>query len=131
MRCPHCSRVLVTLDFCDIEVDYCYTCGGIWLDNGEIEHLTAGDGDEFLNMDGAEVNEKKRRCPLCRRSMEKVLMRVGEGVVLDRCRAHGIWTDAGELRKILNAACREGRPSRMIQLLDEMFAARKHEGGCL
>ena len=131
MLCPHCSRILVTLDFCGIEVDYCYSCGGIWLDNGEIEQLVSGEGDEFLNMEGVKVEEKTRRCPLCRRRMEKVLMGVGAGVVLDRCGAHGIWTDAGELREILSAACREGQRSRLIQILDEMFAARKDAGGCV
>jgi len=131
MLCPHCAQVFVTFNFCDVEVDYCYTCGGIWLDNGEIEHLIAGDGDGSLRMEPVKVNENKRRCPLCRRSMEKVMMGVGEGVVLDRCGAHGIWTDAGELRKILDAACHDGRRSRLTQLLDEMFAARKDEGGCV
>jgi len=131
MLCPHCGRGLVTLDFCDIEVDYCYSCGGIWLDNGEIERLVSGEGDEILNMEGVHVDEKTRRCPLCGRRMEKVSMGMGDSVVLDRCGAHGIWTDAGELRKILSAACHEGRQSRLIRLLDEMFAARKDARGCV
>lgn len=131
MRCPHCKRPLVTLDFCDIEVDYCYTCGGIWLDNGEIEHLVTGEGEEFPSMEAITVNEKKRRCPLCSKAMGKVSMEIGAAVILDRCLAHGIWTDAGELRKILSVACHEGRRSRLLQLLDEMFAARKDLGGCV
>jgi len=128
MRCPHCSQVLVTLDFCDVEVDHCYACGGIWLDNGEIERLLAGEGEYSLR-EAVGVKERRRRCPLCRRVMKKVLMGAGDGVVLDRCVAHGVWTDGGELREILNAACREARRSRLIGLLDAMFAARKDEGG--
>ncbi|MCP4041471.1 MAG: zf-TFIIB domain-containing protein [Gammaproteobacteria bacterium] len=39
MRCPKCGMELVEIDFKGIEIDKCSECGGIYLDNGELELL--------------------------------------------------------------------------------------------
>jgi uncharacterized protein len=49
MLCPVCEKVeLVMSERQGIEVDYCPTCRGVWLDRGEldkiIERSIAGDG---------------------------------------------------------------------------------------
>jgi Zn-finger nucleic acid-binding protein len=127
MKCPNCSSHLVTLEFVDIEVDYCFTCRGIWLDRGEIEHLIriAGGNDELLKtFTSTTTREKKRKCPVCRRSMEKELIGKAETVLLDCCREHGMWSDAGELKKILALSCTERHSSPLIRLLDAMFTTQ-------
>lgn len=133
MQCPHCSKALVTLEFSDLEVDYCFGCSGIWLDAGELEQLMAGCGDDAYLSTAAssQIREKARRCPLCRRRMEKISLGTVDRVMLDRCREHGIWFDAGELRKVLASADAEGRNSALVRLLDEMFAGTKESGGCV
>lgn len=134
MECPHCSNSLVTLEFSRIEVDYCYECKGIWLDSGELEYLFALEGrdDRYVRtMEAANVREKGKRCPLCRKVMEKIFIGVSEKVLLDRCKVHGIWFDRGELKKLLASSCAEGRESPLVRLLDEMFAAQKSDGRCL
>jgi Zn-finger nucleic acid-binding protein len=40
MLCPHCKDVnLAMTDRQGIEIDYCPTCRGIWLDRGELDRL--------------------------------------------------------------------------------------------
>ncbi len=39
MDCPFCNNQLVILELNQIEIDYCTSCHGIWLDNGELELL--------------------------------------------------------------------------------------------
>ena len=40
MFCPVCKRVeLVMTDRQGIEIDYCPTCRGVWLDRGELDKL--------------------------------------------------------------------------------------------
>lgn len=40
MKCPVCKEVdLVMADRQGVEIDYCPTCRGIWLDRGELEKL--------------------------------------------------------------------------------------------
>jgi uncharacterized protein len=132
MECPNCTSHLVTLELADIEVDYCFKCRGIWLDKGEIEHLTrlAGGKDHLLKTTtSATTRERKRKCPVCHRSMEKELFGKAETVLLDRCREHGMWSDEGELKKMIALSCTERHSSPLIRLLDEMFTAQK--GVCL
>lgn len=127
MRCPHCSQPLITLEFSNLEVDYCVGCSGIWLDNGELEQLIATHGDDgYLSTAApAQSREKARRCPLCRRRMEKICFGRADQILLDRCRKHGIWSDAGELGKILASVDTEGQGSPLVRLLDEMLAGTK------
>lgn len=39
MKCPICDVELLMADRQGIEIDYCPTCRGIWLDRGELEKL--------------------------------------------------------------------------------------------
>ena len=49
--CPKCDGKLVETEFEDIHLDRCANCGGVWLDAGELEHLTKKeeDGGGFLH----------------------------------------------------------------------------------
>jgi Pyruvate/2-oxoacid:ferredoxin oxidoreductase delta subunit len=48
MRCPKCGMELQSIKFRDVEIDRCYGCGGVWLDDGELDKIAQ-----------AEVQEKK------------------------------------------------------------------------
>ena len=39
MTCPHCDVPLVMSERQGIEIDYCPTCRGIWLDRGELDKI--------------------------------------------------------------------------------------------
>ena len=39
MHCPKCGMELHTLKFQGFDVDKCFSCGGTWLDAGELEKL--------------------------------------------------------------------------------------------
>ena len=40
MKCPNCpDSTLVMTDRQGVEIDYCPTCRGIWLDRGELDKL--------------------------------------------------------------------------------------------
>ncbi len=40
MKCPTCpDAVLVMADRSGIEIDYCATCRGVWLDRGELDKI--------------------------------------------------------------------------------------------
>jgi Zn-finger nucleic acid-binding protein len=40
MNCPTCpSSVLVMTDRSGVEIDYCPTCRGVWLDRGELDKI--------------------------------------------------------------------------------------------
>ena len=39
MKCPKCGTDLVEIDFKGMKIDECLSCGGIWLDVGELDAL--------------------------------------------------------------------------------------------
>lgn len=89
-----------------LEVDSCPECLGIWFDAGELEtfyqsrelvqRFTPVGGDSLHHT--YEISASARRCPRCRKGMERPL--VG-GISVDVCRdCRGIWFDNGELQKV-------------------------------
>jgi Zn-finger nucleic acid-binding protein len=120
---------MISLELDEVEIDRCFSCGGIWLDRGELELLLEGAvaREEFISSFriDTETEEKPRRCPICDKRMEKVLCGSGKGVLIDRCKTgDGIWLDRGELREILEAAS-FGGDSRVLDLLKEMLARER------
>lgn len=40
MKCPNCPQVdLIMTDRQGVEIDYCPTCRGVWLDRGELDKI--------------------------------------------------------------------------------------------
>ncbi len=106
--CPTCREPMIVLELQGVEVDYCLTCHGTWLDAGELELITelaAGQpGPLQLALHAAGRGRSgQRRCPRCRRKMRLIDVGQGPVVELDRCPAgHGLWLDAGELATVVS-----------------------------
>jgi hypothetical protein len=49
LQCPRGDGALVEVTFEGIKIDLCETCGGAWLDAGELEGLTKQDDDGWLS----------------------------------------------------------------------------------
>jgi|SaaInlStandDraft_1057018.scaffolds.fasta_scaffold24121_2 Zn-finger nucleic acid-binding protein len=54
------------------------------------------------------VPEGERKCPICDDAMET---HKENGVSIDVCKEHGVWTDVGEIEKIIGRATRRSRAS--------------------
>ena len=130
MRCPHCTdEVLISLEYDRVEVDYCTSCKGVWLDAGELE-LLIGDAEatgKFLSIGSpADVpkGEKHRKCPECRKRMTKEATDTDPAVVFDHCPiGDGLWFDAGELATVLDHAEETLGKHEVSDFLKEIFRA--------
>lgn len=117
MKCPTDKSVLARRDLSGVEVDACLSCGGVWLDGGELErlqeaYLAAHAHQEHATEDPTEevarayemVEQKERTpgaCPRCDDALEHVEYAYTSQVVVDKCpHGHGVWLDAGELLAI-------------------------------
>jgi len=113
---------MVILELNQVEIDYCTVCKGIWLDRGELDLIfSSADKKEIAKSFSVknEVDEIKRRCPNCKKKMNKVEFE-NTGIIIDKCtNDHGVWFDGGELKSILKPA--EEQNSRIIKMLNEMF----------
>ncbi|MBW7892300.1 MAG: zf-TFIIB domain-containing protein [Chitinophagaceae bacterium] len=39
MKCPNCNETLLMTERNNIEIDYCPSCRGVWLDKGELDKM--------------------------------------------------------------------------------------------
>lgn len=39
MKCPNCNETLLMSERFNIQIDYCPSCRGIWLDKGELDKM--------------------------------------------------------------------------------------------
>ena len=106
-QCPVCREPLVALELRGVEIDYCPTCGGTWLDPGELEQIThlAGVAPDRLSRalrETRNLNPSARACPRCARRLREVSVGEHPAVRLDRCpRGHGLWFDRGEMKTVI------------------------------
>jgi len=125
VNCTRCGNAMIVLELEGVEIDYCQDCGGIWLDSGELERLLGDKAEEVISRfrDERRSNEKRLRCPACRRKMKKV---VCGDTHLDICkRGHGIWFDKGELAEVISQG---DLNSRILDFLSDMFSDSIKEG---
>jgi Zn-finger nucleic acid-binding protein len=102
--CVKCTSVLDKAKIEDIELDLCPQCGGLWLDNGEIERLTKKADKEVSSLRemlatiaGAQSapSDAKAACPACPGQLKEVPL---GPILIDFCtRCRGLFLDRGEL----------------------------------
>jgi len=114
--CPRCEKPLKTLDLKlngRFFIERCDDCLGLFFDPGELEAvLEATVSNVFLidrsGLDGINNNRPTEqypisyiKCPVCSQLMNRVNFGVRSGVIIDRCKEHGVWLDGGELRHLM------------------------------
>ena len=112
MLCPECKVDMFVLEFEQVEIDFCFTCKGVWLDAGELEVIGERAGAlqggllSALETKGTRTAAKgKRRCPVCRKRLAEVTTEGDPPIVVDRCpKRHGLWFDRGELAGVVEIA---------------------------
>lgn len=61
MQCPVDNTRLTINERQGVEIDYCPTCRGVWLDRGELDKLIARDGDFSQRRDEREDRREEQR----------------------------------------------------------------------
>ena len=117
---------MITLELEEVEIDYCTNCGGIWLDAGELE-LLLNDPDKAKGLldsfrIDSESDERIRKCPICDKKLQKIVIGSSEPVLLiDKCRrGDGLWFDKGELQDIFDRAELD-KDNKIQKLLSDIF----------
>jgi len=109
LACVKCTSVLDKARVGDVEVDLCPSCGGLWLDHGEIERIGRGQSDEIERLRGAltgaitpdAASETTSACPACPGQLKEVVL---GPVHVDYCqKCHGVFLDKGELDAAVTA----------------------------
>lgn len=127
MDCPVCKdSAMITLELDEVEIDYCTVCNGIWLDAGELEILLGEPEKAKMLLQSFKVDtgsaEEPRKCPICDKKMQKVIVGSSRPVLLiDKCsRGDGLWFDKGELNDIFERAQLD-KDNKIQELLKDIF----------
>lgn len=125
--CPRCDTPLTSVNIGDtkaIVIERCAKCLGLFFDPGELEAVLDDSVKHVYGIDYQrmqELNEHERRagtfdkdvryikCPQCRELMMRRNFGARSGVVVDTCKACGVWLDAGELGHLLRWVKAGGR----------------------
>jgi len=123
MKCPVCKDPMIVLELNEVEIDYCTSCNGIWLDAGELELLIEDEQERELLLSSfkkdSENREKSYKCPICNKRMDKVYVGENNDVLIDKCTDNdGLWFDKGELKQVIQLASKD---NKVVELLNDLF----------
>ncbi len=133
--CPACSVALARSRVGDLDVQACQACGGLWLERAVFEQLGASRERQGAVL-GALPSPVEpaaaamepvhyRPCPACAQRMNRVNYARRSAVILDVCKAHGIWFDRDELRRVLAFVADGGLDRAREQELEALKEAKR------
>lgn len=113
--CPRCTISLRTIDLKingRFLIERCDECLGLFFDPGELEALLEATVSNVFDINRSKLDAINKhmnpaadpvsyiKCPVCSKLMNRVNFGTKSGVIVDRCRDHGVWLDGGELRHL-------------------------------
>ena len=115
MPCPSCESMLEVIEFEStppLQIERCASCYGLFFNPGELEALLEAKIDQAVWIDGQRLQEIAQnfaynhvveylKCPMCEERMSHINFGGKSGVIVDRCGAHGVWLQGGELRRLM------------------------------
>jgi Zn-finger nucleic acid-binding protein len=114
--CPVCAEPMAPVEIGlangALPIDRCGKCLGLFFPFYGLEPLLADTARFGELVDVARLGELARqapieaavayrKCPRCGKLMNRVNFGARSGVITDQCRGHGIWLDAGELKRLV------------------------------
>jgi Zn-finger nucleic acid-binding protein len=108
LQCPACRKPMQRLQIGATAMLECDGCDGIWVEATTFESLCANREaqaaviHQLAQRPASSAGKVKYRpCPRCAKMMNRVNFGRISGVVVDVCKGHGTYLDAGELHAIV------------------------------
>lgn len=137
--CPRCDTSLRARRVDDVVIDECEACLGVFLDHVAIKRIVVDRAQSRAEallgaLPRTEVSaipaagqKMYLKCPLCSAVMNRKLFAAGSGVIIDVCRTHGTFFDAGELPIIIDFVMNGGLDQARKREIDQMREAARRE----
>lgn len=137
--CPRCAAPLHARRVSDIVIDECAACHGVFLDHVAIKRIVIdraqARADALLGalprsaLSPVPTAGQKMYlpCPICRVVMNRRLFATGTGVIIDVCRTHGTFFDAGELPLVIEFVMNGGLERAERKEIERMRETARRE----
>jgi Zn-finger nucleic acid-binding protein len=106
--CPACRGVMREVDIGQTSLLECDRCHGTWLDAATFEHVCADRETQAAVLHSpspvpppANAEVRYRPCVACGKLMNRLNFGRLSGTIVDVCKGHGTFLDAGELHAIV------------------------------
>ena len=139
-ECPRCKVRLQLLKIDAVQIRECERCGGFWSAPDAFENLCVDHEKQasVLGFAGSYRHEipdpptiSYVPCPGCSQLMNRSNFARSSGIIIDMCKQHGVWFDAGELPKIIEFIDKGGldraREKEKISIADERSRLRDEQ----
>jgi Zn-finger nucleic acid-binding protein len=131
--CPACSAGLQHVSIGGTSLLECAGCDGVWMDAGDFERMCADREAQSAVLhrftapspSRAERRVRYRRCVRCGKMMNRVNFGRLSGTIVDVCRGHGTFMDAGELHQIAAFIQAGGLDRAREQQIEELKEEQK------
>jgi Zn-finger nucleic acid-binding protein len=135
-ECPRCRIHLRRRSLGDYRPLECPMCCGLFVAASDLDALIRTQEEQGDIAASAQVREPERasllaedvaylKCPVCGTMMNRVNYGRISGVIIDSCKEHGHWLDAGELEKIARWVATGGLDKLRKRELDELRTERE------
>jgi Zn-finger nucleic acid-binding protein len=108
LQCPECNVVMHQLKIKGTPLQECQKCYGIWVDAVSFERICA-DRERQADLISAIPRPRifpspvrYRPCPMCGELMNRFNFAHRSGVIIDKCKDHGVWFDRDELQRVVD-----------------------------
>jgi Zn-finger nucleic acid-binding protein len=139
VNCPRCEAPLRLRPIGGASVHECGACGGLFLSHGTVESIIADRGGSLIanellaSLPKAATSVMPKagqrmyvKCPTCQTLMNRKLFATGAGIVIDVCKADGVFFDIGELPAIIEVVMNGGLESAARKDAARALEARRH-----
>ncbi len=107
-------------------IEKCPKCQGLFFDTDELDELVRRAAAKVFARDAARLQAlalaaqdsdqiRYKPCPICQKLMNREPFAMGSAIIVDRCRNHGIYLDAGELKALLDWVRYGGMLTRNVE----------------
>jgi Zn-finger nucleic acid-binding protein len=133
-RCPACAGTVREIEIGDTILMECDRCRGMWIDASTFEHICADRQTQTAVLHqwstppaargATEIHYRK--CVACGKMMNRVNFGKVSGTVVDVCKGHGTFLDAGELHLIVSFIQHGGLERARQRQIEELKEQEEH-----
>jgi Zn-finger nucleic acid-binding protein len=125
--CPRCTGRIAEVELHDVSALECNHCLGLFLDKETVDRLTRSEGGELRlafprRPREPEIEVHYIPCLVCNQPMNRTIFGKVSGVIVDVCKHHGVWFDAGEINAVIDFVEKGGMERMRHKVADEKAA---------